>query len=255
MIKLWAIALNTLRAAIRDRVLYSIVAFSVLLLASTIVVQEITIGDQQKVVRGVAQSAISLFASVVAMFYGVSLIWRELDRRTVYNILSKPVPRWSFVLGKFTGLLLTLWLLVGIMAGVYLLLVGTQQGLPHSSFYVFLGLLGLELALLTAWATLFSTASSQTTAAAFTLGVFVIGHLADDIWLFGQGAEEQWLRDLSAVVYWVLPNFELLNVQPQAAHQIAVDPAFISTAALYGITYTVVVLSAAVLIFARRDFK
>ena len=255
MTKVWVIALNTFKGAVRDRVLYSIGVFAVLIIASSLVAQEITIGDQFKVVRGVAQSAISVFLSVIAMFYGTSLIWRELDRRTIYNVLSKPVSRSSFVLGKFFGLVMTLWLLIAVMGALYLLFVAPQQGFPHTSFFVFLALLALELALLTAWATLFSTASSQTTAAAFTLAVFVIGHLADDIWLFGQGAETAWIKTVSAVTYWVLPNFEVFNVQPQAAHQVAVDTGFLVHAVLYGLAYTTAVLVVAVRVFSRRDFK
>ena len=129
------------------------------------------------------------------------------------------------------------------------------MSLSDKSFFVFLSLLALELGLLTAWATLFSAASSQTTATAFTLAVFVIGHLADDIWLFGQNAETPWIQSASAVIYWVLPNFEVFNVQPQAAHEVAIDPSFIFNATLYGVGYTALVLGAAVVIFSKRDFK
>ena len=250
-----AIGLNTFRAAIRDRVLYSILVFAAFIIAASLVAQEITIGDQFKVVRGVAQSAISVLSALIAMFFGVGLIWRELDHRTVYNVLSKPVPRRSFVLGKYVGLMASLWLQVAIMATVYVVFVGLQQGWPHVSFFQFALLLCFELALLAAWATLFSTASSQTTAAGFTVGIFFIGHLADDIWRFGQAHDSAWVQDISAAMYWLLPNFEVFNVQPQAAHEMAVAWGTVFNAAVYGVAYTVVVVAATMAVFGRKDLQ
>jgi len=253
--RIWAIARNTHREAIRDRVLYSLLFFAALVLVATLVTEEITIGDQHKIVRSTAQGAISMFSSVMAMFLGVSLVWKELERKTIYTIASKPIPRWMFVLGKYLGLLLTLGVSLAAMTALYVLLLGIKQGLPHSSFYLFVLLLFVELMLLTAWATLFSTYSGPTTATAFTLAAFVIGHLADDIWVFGQQAESESVRDIAAVLYWLLPNFELFNVQPEAAHELAVTWQRVASAAGYGLSYTFAVLCMATVVFRRRDFK
>jgi ABC-type transport system involved in multi-copper enzyme maturation permease subunit len=255
MNRIWAIATNTHREAIRDRVLYSLLFFACVMLVASLVTKEITIGDQDKIVRGTALGAISLFSSVIAMFLGVSLVYKELERKTIYTIASKPIPRWMFVLGKYFGLLLTLAVNLGIMAVLYLVLLGTRYGAPDASLAAFLILLFVELMLLTAWATLFSTYSGPTTATAFTLAVFVIGHLADDIWTFGHQAQSVAVRQVAEILYWVLPNFEVMNVQPEATHQLVVTWYRFGTAAGYGLLYTVVVLCAAVLVFQRRDFK
>jgi ABC-type transport system involved in multi-copper enzyme maturation permease subunit len=255
MNRIWAIAKNTHREAIRDRVLYSLLFFACVILVATLVTEEITIGDQDKIMRGVALGSISLFSSVIAMFLGVSLVYKELERKTIYTIASKPIPRWMFVLGKYTGLLLTLGVNVVVMSALYLLIMGLKLGMPHPSLAAFLVLLFVELMLLTAWATLFSTYSGPTTATAFTLAIFVIGHLADDIWSFGQQAESASLQRVSEILYWVLPNFEVLNVQPEATHQLAISLGRIGTAAGYGLAYTAVVLIAAILVFQKRDFK
>jgi ABC-type transport system involved in multi-copper enzyme maturation permease subunit len=247
MNRIWAIAKNTHREAIRDRVLYSLLFFACVILVATLVTEEITIGDQDKIMRGVALGSISLFSSVIAMFLGVSLVYKELERKTIY--------RWMFVLGKYTGLLLTLGVNVVVMSALYLLIMGLKLGMPHPSLAAFLVLLFVELMLLTAWATLFSTYSGPTTATAFTLAIFVIGHLADDIWSFGQQAESASLQRVSEILYWVLPNFEVLNVQPEATHQLAISLGRIGTAAGYGLAYTAVVLIAAILVFQKRDFK
>ena len=181
MIRLWALAHNTFREAVRDKVLYSILFFAVGVIALSLVMQEITVGDREKVVRSVAQGAVAAFGSIISMFLGISLVWKEVERKTVYTILSKPISRWMFVLGKYLGMMMTLAVVVGIMMVVYTLLLTIQQSLPPAVVYVSAGLLMVELMLLTSWATLFSTYSAPTTAAAFTLAIFVIGHLADDI--------------------------------------------------------------------------
>lgn len=255
MNRIWAIAVNTCREAIRDRVLYSILFFAALVVLLSLAAKEVTIGDQDKVVRGVAQGAVSLFAAIIAMFLGVSLVWKELERKTIYTIVSKPIPRWMFLLGKYLGLLLTLALNLALMMALYCVAVGLQQGLPNLDLVAFSLLLFLELMLLTAWATLFSAYSGPTTATAFTLSVFVIGHLADDIWVFGSQADSPHVRTLARVLYWVLPNFEIFNVQPQTTHLLPVAPSYVLMAALYGLGYTSVVLLAAIAIFQRRDFK
>jgi ABC-type transport system involved in multi-copper enzyme maturation permease subunit len=255
MNRIWAIASNTHREAIRDRVLYSLLFFACVMLVASLVTKEITIGDQDKIVRGTALGAIVLFSSIMSMFLGVSLVYKELERKTIYTIAAKPIPRWMFVLGKYLGLLITLAVNLGIMSLLYLVLLGTRYGTVHPSLLAFLLLLFVELMLLTAWATLFSTYSGPTTATAFTLAVFVIGHLADDIWTFGHQAKSLWVQHMAEVLYWVLPNFEVFNVQPEATHQLVIGWTRIGTAMGYGFAYTTVVLAVAVLVFQQRDFK
>ena len=255
MRRVWALASNTFREAVRDRVLYSILLFTVGLILFSLLLQDITVGDQDKVVRSVAQGGIDLVTSIVAMFLGVSLVWREVERKTIYTILSKPVSRWVFILGKYLGTVLILAVEIAILMGVYTLVIGLQQGMPPSVVYISAGLLLVELMLLASWATLFSTYSSPMTAGGFTLAIFVIGHLADDIWRFGQAASTPFLRDASEVVYWLLPNFELLSLREQAVHHLPVAWDQVFGAAGYGLLYTAVVLSLAMWIFTHRDLR
>ncbi len=255
MRRILAIAQNTAREAIRDKVLYSILFFGVLVLGMSLVVEEITIGDQAKVVRSVAQGAIDLFGAVIAMFLGISLVWKELDRKTIYTVLSKPIPRWTFVVGKYLGLLATLAIEVGFLVLLYTLMMSLRQGFPAPVVFVSAGMLMVELALLTAWATLFSASSSPTTAAAFTLSVFVIGHLADDIWLFGNQAASPGMRTAARALYWALPNFEVLSIREAAVHEGPVPWARMGPALAYGLSYTAAVLVAAVMVFERTELK
>jgi Cu-processing system permease protein len=253
--RLFALALNTFREAVRDRVLYSILFFGVAVVVLSLALEELTIGDQDKVVRSVAQSGIDLFGAIIAMFLGISLVWKEIERKTVYTILSKPVARWQFVLGKYLGLMGTLLVELCVLVGIYLLVIGLRQGAPPLVFYQSMGLLLVELGLLTAWATLFSTYSAPTTAAAFTLSVFVVGHLADDVWRFGNQAESAGMRQVARALYWMLPNFELLSVREEAVHGRAVPWSRLASAAAYGLSYAAAVLAVAVAVFQRRDMR
>ncbi len=250
-----ALALNTFREAVRDKVLYSILFFAGGVILLSLVLQQVTIGDQDKVVRSVGQGAIDLFGSIIAMFLGVSLIWKELERRTVYTILSKPISRWVFILGKYAGLMLTVAAEVGILLVVYTLLMTLQQGFPPPVVFVSVGLLLVELALLTAWATLFGAYSSPTTASAFILAVFVIGHLADDIWLYGSQADNEALRQVARALYWMLPNFEIFNIRDYAVHERPVPWDRVWPALGYGLAYTAAVLAGAVAVFRNKDIR
>ena len=253
--RMYALAVNTFREAVRDRVLYSILFFAAGVILVSLLLQEVTIGDQAKVVRSVGQGAIDLFGSIIAMFLGVSLVWKELERKTVYTILSKPIPRWLFILGKYLGLVLTVTVEVLILLLVYVLLMVFQQGFPPPVVFVSTGLLLLELMLLTAWATLFSAYSAPTTASAFTLAVFVIGHLADDVWLYGSEAPDPTVQAIARALYWVLPNFEIFNIREYAVHERPIPWERVWPAIGYGLGYTTVVLAGAVAVFQRKDIK
>lgn len=255
MRQLFAIAANTFRESIRDRILYSLVFFALFVLLMSLGVKEITIGDQAKVVRSVALGSIRIFGSVVSIFLGIGLVYKEIERKTIYTIASKPIPRWLFILGKYVGQMGVIAALLALMGTAYVVLIATQQGFPSASVFISWGLLYVELSLLTAWALLFSSYSSPTTAASFSLGVFVIGHLADDIWLFGQQAESQTVRDVAAALYWFLPNFSVFSVHDLAVHNLPVPAGQALAAVAYGLGYTAAVLSLAVVVFNQRDFK
>ena len=255
MNRLLAIASNTFRETIRDKILYSIIFFACIVILGSVAMEEVTIGDQDKVVRSMAQGAIRLFGSVIALFLGVGLVYKELERKTIYTIASKPIPRWIFVLGKYTGLLWVLALELALMALLYTAMMWSRQGAPHSSVYVSSVMLYMELGLLTAWAMLFSCYSAPTTAALFSISVWMIGHMADDIWHFGQEAASETVQGASKVIYWILPNFEMFNASAAAVHELPLTLSHFGGVALYGIGYTAVVLAGAIMVFSNRDFK
>jgi ABC-type transport system involved in multi-copper enzyme maturation permease subunit len=255
MMRITALAVNTFREAVRDRILYSILFFGIGVILFSLALEDLTIGDQAKVVRSVGQGAIDLCATIISIFLGISLVWKELERKTIYTILSKPIPRWMFILGKYTGLMLTLFVELVILIGIYCILMTFEQQFPPPILFISMGMLWIELMLLTAFATLFSCYSAPTTASAFTLATFVIGHLADDIWLFGNQSESEFIQQISRALYWALPNFELFNIRDFAVHERAVPWEQIWPAIGYGLGYTIAVLVVAIAIFQNRDIK
>lgn len=255
MSRIGAIAINTLREAVRDKVLHSIVFFAALLLLVSLAMKEITIGDQAKVVRGVALGGISLFGGVIAIFLGVGLVYKEIERKTIYTLASKPMARWRLLLGKYLGLWLTLALEVAILTALYTVIIGAQQGMPSSQVYLSVGMLMMELTLLTAWSTLFSTFASPMMASAYSLCIYFIGHFTDDLKRFGDASEDPGFKALTNALYKVLPNLEVFNIRTEAVHGVAVPFAEVAWAGVYGLGYTCVVLALAMLVFDRRDFK
>ena len=192
---------------------------------------------------------------MIALFLGVGLVYKELERKTIYTIVSKPIGRGLFLMGKFTGLMAVIGVQLLAMGGLYVLIMGLTQGLPHSSFYIALVLIWIELGLLVAWTILFSTSSTPTTATLFSLSTFFIGNLADDIWYYGQKAESESLRMIAEGLYWVLPNFQILNNSHAAIHEQTISYSQFAASLSYGLGYTMAVLSLAVFVFSRRDFK
>ncbi len=255
LMRIRAIAANTFREAVRDKILYSLLFFALVMIGSSVLVAELTIGEFLKIVKDVGLGSISIFGVLIAVFVGIQLVNREIDRKTVYTVLSKPVHRWEFIVGKFLGLGSTLFIELAVMTLGLLVLIAVvgSQFAPELAGAV--ALIYLELLFLTAFAILFSTFSTPTLSALFTLSVYVIGHMSNDIYRFGQKAEAEWIQVVSKIVYYVLPNLEYFNIKNQVVHNVALFPGQIGFAVAYGLIYMSIVLFAAVVIFERRDFK
>ena len=255
MIKIWAIAQNTFREAVRDRILHSIIFFAFGMIILSLVLKEVTIGEQDKVVRSIAQSSIDIFASIMAMFLGISTIGKELENKTIYTLLSKPIGRAHFLLGKYCGIVLTIFAEVILLALFYTLLVGIEQGFPEPIFFASLILVMVEMMLITACSVLCASYSSRTTASAFVLAIFIIGHLADDIWLFSSEAQTPMFQQLGQALYYLLPNFEALSIRTQSVHNEPIPFLEVLYSIGYGVSYTTAVLLGAITLFRRRDIQ
>jgi ABC-type transport system involved in multi-copper enzyme maturation permease subunit len=254
----YVVALNTFREAVRDRVLYNLVLFALVMMAAAILVGQISLDIEQIVIVNLGLSAISIIGLFISVFMGVGLVYKEMEKRTLYALLAKPVRRWEFLLGKYAGLLLTLVVNTAAMAtGLFLVLLYVKHSLDRGDAYLLVAVyfILLKLALVVALALLFSCFTTPFLAILFTSGIYVAGLFATQLRTL-QGpklshAMAVFLRWLS----YVLPNFENFNVMALVAHGKAIPRAMIVHNTLYAVVYCGVVLAAASVIFARRNLK
>jgi ABC-type transport system involved in multi-copper enzyme maturation permease subunit len=258
MRRVGVVALNTFREAVRDRVLYNLVFFALLMMAAAIAVGQISIGIEQTVIVSLGLSAISVIGLLISIFIGVALVSKEMDKRTLYALLAKPVRRWEFLLGKFAGLVLTLAVNTAAMAlGLLLVMICMKHSLERSDAVVLVAVyfILLKLALIVALALLFSCFTTPLLAILFTVGLYIVGlyvqelrDLPVEVMSPAMAAFTKWLS-------YLLPNFENFNVMAMAAHGRAVPGALILQNTLYTVVYCTIVLTAAAAVFSRRNLK
>lgn len=255
ILKVWAIILNTFREAVRDRVLYAIVFFAAVILLLSAIMDVITIGQRAKIIIDAGLASISIFGTMIAIFVGIGLVYKEIDKRTIYTIVSKPVARWQFLLGKYFGLVLTLLVEVAAMSAIFFVLVRGEMGSVPPLLFVAVGLTFIELMVICAVAILFSSFSTPILSGMYTLGVYLIGHLTRDLYHFSFRFEGTFLQKLMLFLYYFFPNLDNFNIRSQAVHGLPVEPAYILFAVGYGMLYITVLLIISSFIFSRRDFK
>ena len=252
------VALNTFREAVRDRVLYNLLFFALVMMAASILAGQISIGIEKTVIVTLGLSAISLIGLLISVFIGVGLVSKEMDKRTLYALLAKPVRRWEFLLGKFGGLVLTLAVNTAAMGvGLFLALMYLKPTFERGDATVLVAVyfIWLKLALVVAVALLFSCFTTQLLAILFTAGIYIVGLYVQEL---RDLPKELMSPAMSAFVKWfsyLLPNFENFNVMALAAHGRPVPGAFITQNTLYAAIYCTVLLTGAVLVFSRRNLK
>lgn len=252
-----AIAFNTFREAVRDRVLYNLVVFALLIVGSSLIFGQISIGVERLVLVNLGMTAISLFGIVIAIFIGIGLVSKEIEKKTLYTVLARPVQRWEFIVGKFAGLVGTLTVNAGFMAiGFFAALLYLTHKFVAADGYLLVALyfIVLEFVLITALALLFSTFSTPLMSAVFAFALFVIGTFAEDLRGFAAMSTGA-AKVVTEIIAWLVPNFAAFNVISQVAHAQAVSGRLILFNTVYAILYAAVCLAASVLIFERRDLK
>ena len=253
-----AIALNAFREAVRDRVLYNLVLFVLVLTAGAIFIGDLSAAQEAKIIVDMGLSAMLMFGVFIAIFVGVGLVYKEIERRTVYAIFAKPVGRGEFLVGKYLGLCLTLAvnvMVMGVGVSLALLYVG-GFGTPLAwSIWPAIGLIYVELMIVVAVALLFSSFSSPALSALCTFFVFIIGHFSADLKTFATSLGTHGTRLFFGGLYYLLPNLSNYGYITAAGHGETPTVAAFLFASLYGVVYICVLLAAATLIFSRRNFK
>jgi ABC-type transport system involved in multi-copper enzyme maturation permease subunit len=262
------VALNAFRESVRDKVLYNLVLFAMLLIGASFLIGQLTAGQDIKIIKDLGLAATSIFGLFMAIFIGIGLVSKEVERRSIYSLLAKPIRRYQVVLGKYAGLLLTLAVNLSIMSiALYALLaymawiLGPEAAkspeapaldprLLHAIVLTF-----VELAVVTAIALFFSTFSTPMLSAALTFGLVIAGRFSGDLRNFNQVVESPAAARLAEGLYWILPNLASFDVRTQVVHGQAVPGGYMMLTIAYGLLYIAALLVPATLVFSRRDFK
>lgn len=250
-----AIASNTLREAIRSRVLYTLLFFALALIGTGVLLSTLSYVERERILQDVAFAAIRVFSVAIAVFVGIGLIHKEVDRRTIFTILSKPIARSEFLLGKYCGLLATLWLQIAVM-GLGFALVSLAAGAPLGPAHAAaLAGIAAEVAVVVAIALFFSAFTSPMLASLFTAGLWLVGHLTRDLRSLGAQSGVAGVQHVTEWIYRGLPDLDAFDLTLQAAHQLPIATSDLVLPLAYGLGWVALALVAASWIFERRDFR
>jgi ABC-type transport system involved in multi-copper enzyme maturation permease subunit len=249
------IAFNTMRELLRNKLLYNLILFAVLLIGSSLFVAQLTIGQWDRVILDIGLAAVEIAGVLVAVLIGVSVVAGEIDRKTIFPTLAKPVRRGTFIGGRYLGLSAMLAINVLVMTGcLALVLRMAGYGLSFTAA-VAAELIFVELLIMAAAAIFFSSFTTPILASAFSLSLFAIGHLVSDLKAFHDRSKSTAARAAVMAAYRALPDLELFNLKSQAASELPVPHQLPLAATLYGLAYAAGLLALAIAIFSRRDLK
>jgi len=250
-----SILVNTFRETIRDRILYNLLFFALGLIILSMIVSNWSMAEEVKILKDFGLSILSLFGVLMTIFIGISLVYKEVDKRTLYVILSRPINRYHFILGKYSGLMVTLGINIVLMTlGLYVVLYFFEVSIDWSLWKAVL-LIYAEMMVLMSFAILFSSFTTPTLSAMFSLFIYISGHLSSDIIFYESLVKNYTLKNFLTYLHFILPNLENFNIKSQVVHKLPLEPNHILFALLYGLVYTAVVIGVAIFIFQKRDFK
>lgn len=258
MTKILALGAVTIREALRQKLAVNLLVFALALVAASFTLSELTFGEQYRIIANIGLTAMEVFGTLIVTFLGAGVVAREIERKTVYPVITKPVSRVQYVLGRYLGLLATATLNLAVMAAVFLLVLGLYlRGagfLRDTPVFAVLLAMAVQFAMVGAVATFFSTFTTPTLAAIFTLSAVVAGHLSSDLVRYwsAQGTVLGWAGKLA---YVIVPNLEALNLKEAMVYKDPIAAGFYLTGVGYGVLYAAAVTTLAAVVFSRRDLR
>ncbi len=257
MSSIWTIALNTFREAVRDKIFYTLLGFAFVMTGFSVLLSTMTLSTYVRVIMDVGMANIEVFGTLIAIFVGINLVHKEIDRRTIYTIITRPVERHHFILGKYLGLVGTLAVQVAIMSALFLFVVWL---FPFGTEYLgalipAIWLIFIQLMFITAVAVLFSAYSTPILAGMFTLGFYLVGTSSWYLRTFLDENSSDFMRFSVKFLSYTLPDFTFLNLKGEVVNKIAFSGEYVVTATAYGLSYSLLALIIAILIFRKKDIK
>ena len=261
MSKIYAIAKNTFREAIRDRILYGFLFFAVCLILFSLIIGQLSLHEEIRATIDIGLAGVSFFSALMAIFLGITLLHKEIEKRTLYTVLAKSISRPAYLVGKFLGLVFTITVLIGLMAIIWIGVLYLQNGTPSGALFVALLLILCETVVVISMALFFTSFSSPFLSGLFCLGIFVAGRNADLIGELAKRDSMAWMAPFLNGVSTVLPNFYLFYPSGKmvegawaTAHSQFVASGYVVSAVGYGLAYTAGFLLLSIVLLRRRDF-
>jgi len=252
--KIRAIALNTFKEAIRDRVLYLLLFFAAVCIIFSRILALLTVGDRVKIIKDVGLASLSLFGALMAILMGVGLVFKEIDKKTIYTLLVKPIRRYEFLLGKYLGLVLTLFIMLLAMSLIYLAVIFLHTFKIEWKMLIAIIFIFEELCLITSVALLFSCFSTPILSSIFSLSFYLIGHFSWGLETLIKKVKPGVGKTLAQLLYHFVPDLENFNFKMEVVQNLPIPPKIFVFSTLYGIFYTIFILALALLVFRKRDF-
>ncbi len=250
-----AIVFNTFKEAIRNRFLYLLFFLGIFFAFSSYIISLLSIGGEEKVLMDVGLAAINFFSVLIAIFTGINLVYKEIDKKTVFNILSKPVSRENFIIGKFLGLAYTMFITLFLMAIIFVLFLYIAIGSFDANLLYFFILLYIELLVIISISLLFSSFSTPILSSIFTISIYLLGNVTWTFNYFKHMLTSTLSKFIAYPIYYVFPNLDKFNIKNDLVSNGVVDLTNFFYSSLYGIFYTVTILIITIIIFKRREFK
>ena len=255
--RIFVMATNVFREVIRDRILYIIGFYALLMVVVMQLLPQIAASTEDKIFLDFGLAAMNVLGLIVAVFVGTGLVSKEIEKRTVLSLIAKPISRAEFIVAKHLGLSSVLALLVAVMTVIYLALL-QFQGITYSFISILLAsvFLFLQLSLITAFALALGVFTSSVLATLLTFGVYLMGNFSQDLVNIGRISKNPGFERVTQTLYLILPDLSRLDLKNLAVYgtQLLPSPLTLLANAGYGVVYIVLVLAIAILVFARREF-
>lgn len=261
VVRINTIAANTFREAIRDRILYGFLFFAILIILFSLVIAQLSFKEEIRAIIDIGMAGISLFATLMAIFLGISLLHKEIEKKTLYTVLSRPISRSSYLIGKFLGLVATLFVQIIMMSAVWLIVLRIQGASPTAGMFIAVFLICCETVLIIAMALFFTSFSSPFLSGLFCLGLFIAGRGAD---LISELSKQKSMAQfatffdaLSAIIpnfYLFYPSGKVVEGSWATVHGQFISTGYLASTVSYGLAYSAIFLILSAILINRRDF-
>lgn len=262
--RIWAIATNCFREVIRDRILYFLGFYALLLGLAVRILPDVSATAGDKIVMDFGLGLLGILSVLVAIFVGTSLVNKEIEKRTILVLIPKPISRAELIIGKHLGLSAVIAVMLAVMTVIYFVLLAWSKSsatalwanttIPYWPILVSILYLFLELMVIVAVAIAFGVFTSSLLATLFSFGIYLMGHFSTDLVKLGEISDNAGISWITENLYKILPDLSRLNFRNDVVYGVIPDGQTLLSSAIYGIVYIMLLQAIAIFILSRRQF-